>query len=368
MTNLKVQVQRDSLVAALGVVARAASGSAATLEIAQTCLVSSDNGRLRLACTDLSVAMEVWCGGQVLEEGAFALNAALFLKAVRNLPQGSVVTLSGEGGGKVDIVSGRTRQAMHSYQAEDFPRINRVGEAKGITLPTAAFRTAIERTAIAIDLDDTRPVLTGIQFAFAEDTLTLAAADGFRLSVASFPVTGAGEATAIVPGRVARELARLLDHDSVRMRMDDSRVTFELEDVVLSAQLIQGAFPNYRQLIPEGLKTTVTVGAKDMQSAVRVLQPWAMNHVKLKLTPDGLSLTAAANQIGDGQTLLDARVEGEADAKIAIAPRYLSDVFGLLDGDVAIGINSPSSQMTVVPVEQDSVRFTHVVMPLFVQW
>ena len=228
--------------------------------------------------------------------------------------------------------------------------------------------------------DDSRPVLTGVHVKIAEDRLTLAAADGFRLAV--FHVTTA-EAPAetvevIIPARALQELGRLLPdrEEPVALEINAARSTalFRLSDVELTAQLIQGTFPAYDQLIPAQYQTRVILDAGEFLREVRTAAVFARDGsgiVRLESSgpEDGegkLTIRARAEEQGDHEGNMDAAIEGEA-AKIAFNSRYLQDVLQVLDGrQVALESTGPSNPGVLRP--EGSENYIHVIMPMFVQW
>ncbi len=229
--------------------------------------------------------------------------------------------------------------------------------------------------------EDTRPVLTGVCAAFEGDTLTLAAADGFRLAVHKTPLAIPIEATAeiIIPGRALSELSRLLADQKepvdIAINPNKSQALFRLKDLEIVSQLIQGTFPNYKQLIPQSYSTRAVVSIADLLRATKTASIFARdgsNIVRLQVTPGGelmpgrITISARSEQIGDNVGEVDATVEGEA-AKIAFNGKYLSDVLGVLhESQVALEITTPSSPAIIRPLGSDN--YVHVVMPMFVQW
>jgi DNA polymerase-3 subunit beta len=224
-------------------------------------------------------------------------------------------------------------------------------------------------------------VLTGVDAVFEDDTLTLAAADGFRLAVYKLPLGKpvSQKTEAIIPARTLNELNRLMtDADEtidVTVNPNKSQVLFRLKSAELVSQLVQGTFPQYNQLIPQSHSTRVTVDVADFLMATRTASIFARDGsgiVRLMMTPGDeaapgkLTISARSEEIGDDVGEIDAAVEG-AEAKIAFNGKYLIDVLSALkESQVALEITNPSSPGVIRPVGVDN--YTHVVMPMFVQW
>jgi DNA polymerase-3 subunit beta len=212
--------------------------------------------------------------------------------------------------------------------------------------------------------------------------LTLAAADGFRLAVHTLPLKQdvAEKVEIIIPARALREVERLIAEESEPVEMSvnaaRSQVMFRLPDVEIVATLIQGTFPNYGQLIPQSHTSKATIDMKQFLQETRIAGIFARDGagiVRLQLEPaegDGsglLTVSARAEEIGNHEGKMDAKVEGEA-SKIAFNSKYLHDVLQALDdvSEVALETTSPSSPGVIRPIGDNS--YVHVVMPMFVQW
>jgi DNA polymerase-3 subunit beta len=281
---------------------------------------------------------------------------------------------------QVSLACARNTASIGGMDPDDFPPIPSVSGSDEIHIEAARLRAAITQTVFAAATDDSRPVLTGVHFHFKPGELRLAAADGFRLSVHTMPLAAEIERTAIVPARALGELGRLLAEAgtgdvAITFNPTGTQVQFDVGHARLIANLIQGTFPNYEQLIPSNYttRTEVTVGdfvretriasifARDGSGIVRIISSPGETS-----DPGSLHITARAEEVGDNEGVLDAVVEG-SESKIAFNGRYLTDVLNVIDTDrVALETTSPSSPGVLRPVGDD--RFIHVVMPMFVQW
>jgi DNA polymerase-3 subunit beta len=335
---------------------------------------------LKLSATDLDISISAWIGARVDSEGVTTIPARLLNDFVAQLPAETTDIELPDGERQVRIACARHEATINIMNADDFPAIESLTEGISIDSNAAELKHAIDRVEFAAANDDTRPVLTGVSFKTDGETLTLAAADGFRLAVADVALANAPTEALdiIVPARALRELSRLMgDSDDafvIRVNNEKTKILFGRPDFEIVAQLVQGTFPNYQQLIPSEWSTRTIIDADQFSRSARIAAVLARDGsgiVRVQITPEGddssgkLVLSARADEIGDNQNELEAQVEGEA-AQIAFNSRYLKDVLDALSGDIALETTSPSSQGVFRSVNDDS--YLHVVMPMFVQW
>jgi DNA polymerase-3 subunit beta len=350
-----------------------------TLPITANVLLMTDRGRLKLAATDLDIAISAWVGAKIDQEGATTVPSRLITDFVTSLPPATVNLEIPERSRQMKLECARNESTINAMDAEDFPRIQSIAEGVSIELDPKALRKAIERVEFAAASDDSRPVLTGVHVKVEGPRLTFASADGFRLAVSDITLASAPGETieVIIPARALRELSRLIGevNEPVEMRINPQRtqVQFTMTDVELVAQLIQGTFPNYSQLIPAEYNTRCTVNVDEFKREARIAAIFARDGsgiIRLQLQPGNgmpgkLTISARADEIGDNQGEIDATVEGDA-SKIAFNSRYLQDVLNALSGEVVLDMTSPSSQGVFRP--KGETDYVHVVMPMFVQW
>jgi DNA polymerase III subunit beta len=381
--ELKVQVLQENLQRGLSIVGRAVA-TRSTLPITANVLLATDKGRLKLAATDLDIAISTWVGAKIDDEGSTTVPSRLITDFVTSLPPATVSLEIPERSRQMKLECARNESTINAMDAEDFPRIQEIKDGVSLQLDPKALRRAIDRVEFAAASDDSRPVLTGVHVKAEGTRLTFASADGFRLAVADLTLSAPpSEAIEIIiPARALRELARLIADatEPVEIRVNNQRtqVLFAMTDIEMVAQLIQGTFPNYNQLIPADYSTKCTVDVDEFKREARIAAIFARDGsgiIRLQIAngsggPGQLTISARADEIGDNEGKLDANVEGDS-SKIAFNSRYLSDVLGALSGKVALEMTSPSSQGVFRPLKADGTPegdYVHVVMPMFVQW
>ncbi len=373
---MKVSCLQENLAKGLSIVGRAASPRS-TLPILSHILLATDGGRLRLSATNLEIGINCWLGARVEEEGAIAVPARTLIDLVSALPpdrvdmEGVVRTMS------LNLRCGRSEANIKGMDAVEFPPVP-VPEGEGnIQLAPEMLRTAIAQVAFAAATDEARPILTGVLMRFEGQQMTMAAADGYRLSVrtASLPEPITEPFSVIVPARAMQELARVSgeqeDPISATVTPDHNRILFQLTDVVLVSQLIPGNFPDYQQIIPDDTNTHTVVGTPDLLKACRTAQIFAREgndivqvhvHPGSELEPGRLVVSATSAETGDDVSELDATIEGEP-IDIAFNVKYLIDVLSVIGSpQVALDTISTSRPGVFRPVGDED--FIHVVMPM----
>jgi DNA polymerase-3 subunit beta len=337
-------------------------------------LLCTDKGRLKLSATDLDIAISTWVGAKIDEEGATTVPSRLIGDFVSSLPPAPVSLEIPERSRQMKLECARNESTINSMDAEDFPRLQEIKDGTSLHLDPKALRRAIERVEFAAASDDSRPVLTGVQVKVDGTRLTLASADGFRLAVSDITLANAPAEgiEVIIPARALRELSRLIAdaNEEVELRINTAKtqVLFAMTDIEMTAQLIQGTFPNYNQLIPAEYTTRCIVDVDEFKREARIAAIFARDGsgiIRLQIGQGQLSISARADEIGNNEGQIDAEIEGDA-SKIAFNSRYLSDVLGALSGKVELQMTSPSSQGVFRPVGETD--YVHVVMPMFVQW
>ncbi len=377
---MKLSCLQENLARGLGIVGRAVA-TRTTLPITGHVLIATEGGRLKLSATNLEIALTCWIGAQVEEEGAITIPARLLTDFVNSLPTEKIDMTLPARSRQLRLVCARNEATIGGMDADDFPPIPRVEGGAGMEIDPKSLHQAMTQVVFAAATDDSRPVLTGVHTLMEDTELTFAAADGFRLSVYNLPLPKAiSERTeVIIPARALNEVNRLLSDEEEPVQMtlnaNKTQVLFRLKNVELVSQLIQGTFPNYSQLIPQGHTSKAVVSVADFLRETRIASIFARDGSGIvriqfapgeELTPGKMTISARAEEIGDNLGELDAVVEGE-EAKIAFNGKYLQDVLQVLEGgQVALEMTSSSSPGVLRPVGVEN--YVHVIMPMFVQW
>lgn len=383
---MKVSVMQKNLAKGLSIVGRAVA-TKTTLPVIGNVLLATDESRLKLAATNLEIAITCWIGAKIEEEGTITVPARLFSELVNSMPNERIDLNLNSRTRSVNVKCNRYEANIKGIDAEEFPPIPTVGHDTKMTADPKTLHEAIGQVVFAAATDDTRPVLAGVLCRFRGDTLTLAAADGFRLSVRELQLLNPAPADldVVVPARALTELGRIIADEEENEPVEISvtpgkaqalfRVAKSDGDVIsidLVSRLIEGNFPNYQQIIPKRDDTTkVHAATVDFLKATRVASFFARdasNVVRLQLTAgEGdmagqLTVAAAAAEVGDSITTIESIVEGNS-TQIAFNAKYLTDILSVVEEPrVTLEVTSPSSPGIFRPVGND--RFTHVIMPM----
>jgi DNA polymerase-3 subunit beta len=372
---VKITAAQEDLSHGLRVAGRAVAARS-PLPITTNVLLATEEGRLKISATNLDIAISTWIDAEVAEEGSITLPAKLLGEFVDTLASGPVDLTVKRGSHSAHIAAGRFEANIRGMAAEDFPAIPMASEEAAASVDPPLLREMIEQVVFATAMDDTRPMLTGVLATFSGSDLTMAATDGFRLAVrvGALAQPAAGDFSVIIPARTLSELGKILpDGEPVEISVTPNRnqVVFRAKDLHMVSRLIEGNFPNYRQIIPSKFATKVVVSTGDLLKATKIASFFSRdnsNAITLEIQPGdeaGLGnvvVTGAAAELGDDRGEIDAVVNG-GTARVQFNSRYVADVLGVLESpQVGLEITGPNSAAVFRPI--DSVDYTHVVMPM----
>lgn len=371
---MKVTVTQQQLARGLSTVSRAVSPRS-TLPVLANILVATDEGRLRLSATNLELGISCWIGAQIAEEGSITVPARTFADLVNTLPNDQMSlslnpktqTLTVRCGGSVTDIKG--------IDAQEFPPMPVPELSQGVALNINDFKEMIQQVVFAVSTDEARPVLQGVLMTLTGNEVTLAATDGFRISVRRAALSNPGKpVTAIIPGRALGELARIASDGDESMTMivppGRGQVIFHMKDAELVSQLIDGNFPDYKAILPRTFKTHTIVATSSFVKACRqaeIIAREGNNIVRLSVlphpeTPGQVELTAQSEQTGNSQVLMEATIDG-AGLVIAFNVRFLREVLDVVKTpNVLLETNANNTPALIRPVGDDT--FQHVIMPM----
>jgi DNA polymerase-3 subunit beta len=308
--------------------------------------------------------------------------ARLLTEFVNSLPSAQIDLELMERTQTLNMKCARYEANIKGIDASEFPAVptvDTIGGRNGLSLQPETFRRMIDRVVFAAATDESRPILTGVLAQFHQGELTLAAADGFRLSLATADVGVDLDDTVgvIIPARALSELSRIsADQDEpIEMIITPGRnqILFHLKSADLVSQLIEGNFPDYKQIIPKGHSTRTLVSTEDLLKAVKVAFLFARdaaNIIRLNVVPGSelgpgqMIVTGTSAELGDNVSELDASIQGDA-IEIAFNGRYLIDALSVVGtAEVALETSTPSSPGVLRPVGSDG--FLCVIMPMHI--
>jgi DNA polymerase III subunit beta len=364
---LKLTIKREELVAKLSVVSRAVSSRAATQALSGI-LLRADDGGVDLRATDLEMGLRTKLDAEVERTGSVLLPGRLLAELARSLGDSSVMIELREAERDVEIRSGGSSFHLRTLPSEDFPPFPEE-EGEPLSIPAAALAAAVELVARAASRDDMRPVLTGVLVSASGSEMTMVATDSYRLAVKRTELEGGigGELEANVPARALRELSRIVSAEEVAevgVLLLRNQAVFKVGSVVLSTRLIEGQFPNFRQLLPESYEHDVRLPRSDLLEVTRRVSQLAQRNAPLRLSfaPGELTVAASTPDVGDAEEKMPAAFEGEP-LEIGFNPDFLREGIESVEGDeVMLRLISPLRPGLLQPVDNDDFRY--LVMPI----
>ncbi len=365
---MKLSTNSAELLAELQTATRVASTRSAVQALSGVQIDASD-GRVELRATDMEIGLRVPLTATVERDGTVVLPARLLLDVARQLPNGAVSLELRPAEQDVEVIAGPAKFHIRTLRAEDFPTLPEPGGDEVVDMPAAAFVETISKVAVSASRDETRPILTGILVSASGSELRMVATDSYRLSVKETqleaPLAGGFEAN--VPARALQELERIaagLSEERIRIGVRANQIVFEIGDVKLSSRLIDGQFPNYRQLLPETYEHELHVDGEELGAVVRRISLMAQKNAPLRMSFEEGQLTVSAQtpDVGEASEPLPLPFTGEK-FEIGFNPEFLKDgLQSVGSGDVVLKLISPLRPGLIE--SGDGSGFLYLIMPI----
>jgi DNA polymerase-3 subunit beta len=364
---VKISVQRDAFLNQLQTVARVASTRSAIQALSGVQLVAAGSV-CELRATDADVSLRVPLEADVAREGTVVLPARLLLDVVRSLPAAAVSLELRPAEHDVELTSGNATFDIRTLHAEDFPPFPEPDGASAVSVPAGAFVETALKVAGSASRDETRPVLTGIHVAASGSQIRMVATDSYRLSVKETaleaPLASGFEVN--VPARALQELSRIAANaeEDLSVSVRQNQIVFVFGQVVLSSRLIDGQFPNDRQLLPETFEHELRISGAELRDVVRRISLLAQKNAPLRLAfaPGELTVSAQTPDIGEAREAMPVSFQGEP-LEIGFNPEFLRDgLEAIEDGDVLVKLISPLRPGLLEAA--DGSGFLYLIMPI----
>jgi DNA polymerase III subunit beta len=337
-TGLRITVSREELAAKLGVVSRAVSTRATVLVLGGIQLQAAE-GRLELSATDMELSLRATVDARVADEGTVVVPGRLLLDIARSLPENEVVIEHRPEEAVAVVSSGSATYRLHTYSAEDFPRLPDIGALTLHTVDGDALAETVARVGRSASRDESRPVLTGILVRFEPGKIVMAATDSYRLAVKETAIEGPlPELEAIIPARALQELSRIVDAGDVQLGLHENHVVFGVDGIWLTTRRIDGQFPNYRQLLPEEFEHELTLPREELLDVVRRVSLMAQRNSPLRL------------RFADGELTVSAVTQDVGEARESLPAPYAAD-------PLEIGFNAEFLRSGLESIDSESLRF-----------
>ena len=364
---MELTVTQENFSRALSAVGRVAS-TKTQLPILSNILLRTDGNRLLVAATNLEIATTQYIGAKIAKPGAITVPARLISEFVSSLPKGLIeLKIVGE---NIHITSGKYHSIINGVIADDFPELPTINEENSVTyaINTEEFKQAVSQTIITASADSTRPVLTGVYWHSYEGFIYLAATDGYRLSERRLVET-TSEVAAIIPTQTLQEVLRTIvdDVDTIDILFDESQVRFRINEAEVISRLVDGNFPDYRQLIPAKSDIEATMDKAEFTRVTKIAGLFARESggcVTVTVDSDAktVSLHSIASELGENTSELDAEVTGSG--QVTLNSRYLTEALGVLDADTITFSFSGKLSPVILKSTKKDTNYYHVIMPL----
>lgn len=374
---MKLTITQAQLAYGLGIVSRAVSPRS-TLPVLNNILLATDEGRLRLSATNLELGITCWINADIEEEGSVTIPARIFSDLVNTLPGVKVNLSLTTRTQTLNIHCGTSNFDIKGIDAQEFPPMPLPDLSSGVELNVSDFKNMIHQVSFAASSDEARPVLQGVLMEINDNEISLAATDGFRISVRTAKLSSSqgNPVKVIIPARSLSELARIATDGKETITMivpvDRGQAIFHLKNAELVTQLIEGNFPEYRAIIPRTFKTRTVISTIEFLKACRqaeIIAREGNNVIRLNLQPQegapgAVEFSTQSEEMGSGEVVVDANIEGP-ELMIAFNVSFLSEVLEVIGTpNTILETNANNTPGLVSPVGNDSFR--HVIMPMHI--
>lgn len=364
---MKISCLQENLSKGLGIVGRSV-GTKVTLPVLSNILLKTEKGGLKLSATDLEIGIHTWIGAKVDADGAITIPSKILLDYVNTNSDKKINMELKEA--NLALSSDHFKANIKGIDAAEFPTIPEVKKKTGIEVNSSDLLKAIGKTLIAVALDESRPVLSGIYFITKGDILKMAATDSYRLAEHELKLSKkiTEDFNFIVPQRTMAEVLRLLSEapEKILISVGENQVEFSLGETVLVSRLIEGAFPDYSQIIPGKLSTKMVVERGEFTAAIKMASLFAReaaNNIKIKVSaPNKISVIASSPHLGDNVSEVTGEVSGEG-LEIAFNAKFILDILAVEDSEKIILEFSGNLSPAMFRAEKHADYF-YIIMPL----
>jgi DNA polymerase-3 subunit beta len=363
---MKFKVTKDALMEGIQTVQNAVSQKS-SLPILSNVLLESDNNTLRLTATDLDIGICSTIPVFGEDHGSITVPARKFFDIIKALPEGSEISLSMSRNNFVTIESGKARFKIIGLPKDEFPQLPQFKDIDAITIEQKYLKQMLNLTDFAISRDDTRYVLNGILLNVTKDKVSIVATDGRRLAniVKPLPERTLIDRSVIVPTKTVMELKRMLQEEGeVTVKFGDNQILFSFESSFILSRLIEGEYPNYKNVIPEKSNREITVSRDDFLSAARrasIFTDQDSMAIKLNVSKKKMTISKNTPYLGEAKEEVDIEYSGDKDLQIGFNPKYLIDVLKNLDEDeIVFEVNDANKPGVLRKGEE----YIYVVLPM----
>lgn len=363
---MRIQVTQNNLAKALSLLSKTAS-SRLELPILANILIEATKDNLKLAATNLEVAISYVTKAKIDNEGSVTVPARLLSDFISQLPKDSKISISVKDN-KTIIQAGGFKSTINGTSADDFPALPNIKDGEIIKLKTSDLKNALNKTMPAVSRDETRPVLGGIYMHTKDSNLYIAATDGYRLAEYKAPNVNQ-TISAVIPSRALQDVLKIVHDDEVgdevELRFSDGQFGFESSSVVVVSKLIDGQYPDYQQLIPETSDISFTAKLDDLLTSAKLAGLFAREtggSVTVSVDEvEGVVVGSIASQLGENSSKIEAEISGNGSVTLNV--RYLIDALICFDSE-EITMRFSGTINPCILSSKSEPNYQHIVMPL----
>lgn len=383
---MKITCVQENIARALSFLERA-SGKQSTLPILSNFLLTNENGQLKLSSTNLEIGVTTFVSAKIEGTGHIALPVKIINNFIHNLPSGDVVSLDIDGNA-VSLESGGYTMKIKGMSPKDFPIIP---EKKGeyfITLSAQEMKKALQNILPCVSMNDGRIELTGVNFLFTESKVNIAATDSFRLAEYTYAIPQADLSpqyadfsretpSFIIPQMPLQEITRMISPETkmVKISFEENQVFFDIEGVLVVSRIINGKYPDYKQILPKEYAYSAVISREEFIRAVRMASVFSsQSHAEMALSlipsKNEIRIHSQSTDIGENETVLPGEISGGEPLEIVFNPRYILDGLSVLETDtVRFLANSSSTPIALKNIstkdsEGKNESFLYIAMPV----
>jgi DNA polymerase-3 subunit beta len=365
---MKLSCLQENLSKALGIVSKAVPAKG-PLPILANVLIGTENGRIKLAATDLETTIVTYTGGSIENEGSITVPARLLKEFVANLsPNTLSINLAND---ILHVTSDKTKSKFNGITAKDYPELpNFTHSDKSVDLDPKTFNHAVAVVAFASGTDESRPIFTGILLNVKDGKLTIAATDGFRLSEKTIDVETDKEFSVVIPAKTLLEVSKIFANAEEPIKLGlsekENMAVFYSGDTYIATRVLDGQYPEYKRIIPTETVLKVNLNTEDFVEAVKLTNIFAKEGsgpIKLVFDPEGkIKITSLTGESGEHESNIEAEVEGPL-TEVAFSSKYLLDFLNNVKSP-RMDFHTNGSLTPCILKADNHENFVHIIMPV----
>lgn len=332
-------------------------------------LETKKNKGIKLIANDLEIGIEHWVNANILEEGSIVLPATELSNIIRELPSGNISFIVDLEHYQVDIKCLNSNFTLKGYQADEFPQLPEVENALKVSLPSNDFNNMIEEVKFSTSKDKTQPALTGGLLILTNQNINLVTTNTYRLAYSKIDHKNTldKDIKVILPGTTLNELNHLIinETENIELLLNENYIRFSFNDIIFISRLIEGQFPNFRQVLPAEYNSKIKIDRIKLLNAVKrasLIARLDSNVISIKITEDKMSINSASTEYGNAHEVIEIKLEGP-EQNIDIDASYLIDVLKILKEDVVIlEMIGPLNPLTIK--KESNNNYIYLIMPV----